>query len=53
MSFQVSTPDNAEFLLMGTDNHLDTDLKNRIQAFKDEKKGSKIAVSNVMDETPG
>ena len=32
---------------------VDTNLKNRIQAFKDEKKGSKIATSNVMDETPG
>ena len=32
---------------------IDTELKARIQAFKDEKKGSKIAGANVMDETPG
>lgn len=33
----------------------DTDLLNRIQAFKAEKKGAKIAQSNVnvMDESPG
>ncbi|KAL6714904.1 Ubiquitin conjugation factor E4 [Lecanora helva] len=31
----------------------DVNLKNRIQAFKVEKKGSKIANSNVMDETAG
>lgn len=31
----------------------DVNLKARIQAFKDEKKGSTIANANVMDETPG
>ena len=31
---------------------VDTNLKDRIQAFKNEKKGSKLANSNVMDETP-
>jgi ubiquitin conjugation factor E4 B len=31
----------------------DTDLLARIQAFKAEKKGSKIDMSSVMDETPG
>lgn len=31
----------------------DTDLRNRIIAFKDEKKGAKIKDSNVMDETLG
>jgi len=40
-------------MFWGTDTVVDTNLKNRIQAFKDEKKGSKIATSNVMDETPG
>ena len=31
----------------------DTKLKDRITAFKNEKKGAKIKDSNVMDETPG
>ena len=31
----------------------DTKLRERIMAFKNEKKGAKIADSNVMDETPG
>ena len=31
----------------------DTKLKDRITAFKNEKKGAKIMDSNVMDETPG
>ena len=31
----------------------DTKLRERITAFKNEKKGAKIADSNVMDETPG
>ena len=28
-------------------------LNDRIQAFKAERKGSKLAAANVMDETPG
>ena len=32
---------------------LDTVLNDRIQAFKAERKGSKLAGANVMDETPG
>jgi len=32
---------------------LDTDLYEKIQAFKNEKKGNKPANTNVMDETPG
>lgn len=31
---------------------LDTDLHDRIQAFKAERKGSKLADTNVMDERP-
>ena len=31
----------------------DTNLRDKITAFKNEKKGAKIADSNVMDETPG
>ena len=32
---------------------LDKDLLDRIQAFKAEKKSSKLASTNVMDETSG
>lgn len=31
----------------------DTDLLDRINAFKEEKKGAKLKDVNVMDETPG
>ena len=31
----------------------DVVLNDRIQAFKAERKGSKLAGANVMDETPG
>jgi len=32
---------------------IDTDLYEKIQAFKNEKKGNELAKTNVMDETPG
>ena len=39
--------------MLDTKESIDTDLSERIQAFKAERKGSKLANTNVMDVTPG